>query len=1227
MNINFLQWNSRSVRSNKGELEKLLHVEKVDIGLISETWLKENIHFSLSRYNFIRKDRYDGYGGVGILISNRISYQILNTDNVTPDLECVGLSIDTNDAYFNIYCVYKKPQVNINKNQWLHFLQNLKKPFILGGDFNVHNECWGNSFTDRAGVALLDAVHDECLISLNDGSPTRLTAPGFAVSAVDLTFCTSCLAPNLNWRVLDDTMGSDHFVILFSFMFTETQIDPRETNENHYRVWNLKFADWRLYNSEMEKLTNIAVANNDFSYETFISNLNQASSVAIPKFKKKIGPATFRRSWWTEECKTAVANRKIKWNEYKNNPNLDNFIQFKHASAIVKRTIISSKKAAWRSYCTSLNKNTQMKDIWQKIKTIKNYNSTKHYRAPGDWSSKFLDVLAPPYVETNPLITPDEIEQESFLIAPLKYRELDLALKSSNNSAPGLDHIHYSMLFYLPANARQVLLTIFNEVLSNSSPPESWKQHKVIPILKPNKDPAHPTSYRPISLASCVFKTFERIIKTRLFWWLQERDLFPKTQFGFRRFVSTRDAVLTLTADIQMAYSNNQSVVALFLDIAGAYDNVQLNLLVDKIRKIGIPSPIVKLIYALYSNRRICLHINNLATATQTSNRGLAQGTILSPLLYILFTSDLENILPKGINIIQYADDVCLYATDNSIQNCINRLNQALIKVSQWMNKNGLDISYDKTSITTFTRSRMVFPEFITLNNIRIKHSPRVKFLGVHMDSKLTWKNHISEITAKCEKSINVLRVFSSLKWGADPDISLLFYRSCIRSSIDYACLAYGNASDSLLKRLDVIHHKCLRLCVGLLNDTPINALLSEAAEPPLKIRRKRLGVSFLINCYRRSHSLFDKIKTLFILDLTKKFWIARKSPHLVLCYYSIHNRYNELSQSNRKDVTSLPYAAIIKNVPCRYFNCRSDDTNINNSRLDKFINGCYQNFYIMYTDGSSKDDCYGCAWYDIQTNISQSYRLREPMSTYTCELLGILMCLKYLCHNKPAANYLIVSDSKSAIQQLDNLNFGSSVNPIIIDIVQLVNEINSNIHFLWVNGHAGLVGNEKVDVAAKEGCSTGTGLSITSITDFLTSVTKESNLEFKHFFENYGKGLFYQNLQASPCRKTWFNKFNTRSKYFVKTLSRLRTNHGICPKYLHLINEAPTDLCSCGELGTLEHSIMICPIYNVARKKLFDDISIHLALPFCYQSILASNDENVYLLIFKFVYDSKLDI
>ena len=687
---------------------------------------------------------------------------------------------------YNFYSLYKPPQVEISSSNWQLFLQSLERPFVLCGDFNAHHISWGSSITDRHGSKLLQAIEEEQLVIMNDDSPTRLTSPNTTNSVIDLCIVSDGLAAVLEWKVSEEVLGSDHFAITISLKSSQGSTENSDGISGPPR-WNLKKANWAKFQINMERLTKEAMSRGDFSYDKFTTNLEKSCEDAIPKIHQGVVPSIFKRHWWTEECQLAVDIRKQKMQAYKRDPTLYNLLQYKNAAAVVKKTILNSKRSTWRNFCSNLNKNTPTKQIWNEIKKLKNSElKYKHQASLGEWSQDFFDSLTPAFVvPDSPIFTNqhEEIPPEAeYLTNPISMRELELSLKYKHNSAPGLDQIHYPMLYHLPLNAKEVLKSIFNNILDQASPPDQWRKFKIVPILKPNKDPQLASSYRPISLASCVLKTFERIIKNRIYWWLSENNSWPKSQFGFRKYYSTNDAFLQLTLDIRQSFSEQKSVVALFLDIKGAYDSVQLELLINKLHNIGIPHKIANLIYNLYTNRQLFLYTRENVLGPQTANLGLPQGTILSPINYILYTYDLEKIIPNEVKIIQYADDICLYVSNKSIPNCLQSLDLALSKVSQWLAGNGFEISYNKTSVTTFTLSHFDFPPYVTLNNIRVTHNTSTKFLGIHMDTKLTWKGHITDIIKKSEKLINILRMLSPLRWGSDPIILLLLYRATIRS-------------------------------------------------------------------------------------------------------------------------------------------------------------------------------------------------------------------------------------------------------------------------------------------------------------------------------------------------------------------------------------------------------------------------------------------------------------
>lgn len=199
MVLKIIQSNARSIRSNRGDLELFIHEKNVHVALINDTWLKKDSHFSSPSYRTIWKDTQDGYGAVTILVKNNFSYQQLVCPAGLPETECVGITIVTKSSTkLNIYIIYRRPQVNVDSAGWITFLDSLDKPFVIGGDFNVHYTLWDSSSSERGGSALFEATEEVNLVALNDGSPTILSAPGSSLSAVDLSFCLSSLATQID---------------------------------------------------------------------------------------------------------------------------------------------------------------------------------------------------------------------------------------------------------------------------------------------------------------------------------------------------------------------------------------------------------------------------------------------------------------------------------------------------------------------------------------------------------------------------------------------------------------------------------------------------------------------------------------------------------------------------------------------------------------------------------------------------------------------------------------------------------------------------------------------------------------------------------------------------------------------------------------------------------------------------------------------------------------------
>ncbi|XP_023311923.1 uncharacterized protein LOC108915083 [Anoplophora glabripennis] len=453
---------------------------------------------------------------------------------------------------------------------------------------------------------------------------------------------------------MNDPHGSNHLPILIEYQLSGQNND---IINNTHKCWKTDKADWIKYQNHM----NTTFAG---SYDQMIENINTAAGISIPKINHSRKNNTHSyKPWWNENCHDKVTDRKKAYKIYNENPNLQNLSNYKRLDALAKKTLKETKRQKWKEYCGSLNKNTPIKEVWSKLNQYK--NRKKENRMPLNseaiWIESFHCKLSPPWVNYKTTEINDEntnldtsvIDSSSHLLKVFTLPELNIALKQHNNTAPGKDNITYSMLAQLPENSKIELLEIYNTIWLLKAPiPSDWYEYIVIPQRKPGKPLEEADSYRPIALASCALKTYERLIKNRLEHWLEKNYLLARFQYGFRRGRSTNEALAILTNDIQISFTNNQSVMATFLDIKGAYDNVLIDRLTIKLNKLGIPPRITLHLRNLYVNRSIYLKINNSITTSRVTSVGLPQGSILSPLLFTIYTMDLETILGKNVKLI-----------------------------------------------------------------------------------------------------------------------------------------------------------------------------------------------------------------------------------------------------------------------------------------------------------------------------------------------------------------------------------------------------------------------------------------------------------------------------------------------------------------------------------------------------------------------------------------------
>lgn len=1191
MALKLLQWNCRSIRPKVSELHYLINKYKPTVCAFSETWLKPDSNFLLSGFACFRDDRSDGRAGCALYIKDYIPYVKINIPPHSTDFHVVAVRA-LNICFISVYIPH--PNFNII-SQLNSMLSSFTGPFIVMGDFNCRHPLWGSNSSDAASSLLLNLLDDINLCVLNDGSPTRRVSPFDNVSVPDLSFASTSLVNSLSWSVLTNSHGSDHFPIIINLNQSSSP-SPVPQPLLKYKLHNV---DWNKFSSVLNlKLSHMSpeLTPNSLSvYFEFTSCLLAAADDSIP-LKGVHRDWLPSPPWWDGECTAMVKQRKEAENKYASNLNMDNFLNYKKTCAQTKRLLSSKKRIGWKRFCENLSPRTSASLVWKKIKAFRKSQSvfSPSSNDTSPWLEDFINKLAPPFVPyldnfPNSNLPPSTDRMNE----PFSFSELICALDNLHDSSPGIDGIPYSFITNSSNLSKKIFLNIINYIFSTGDVPETWKTQIIIPILKPGKDPLDSSSYRPIALSSVLAKIMEHLIKNRLEWILENRGLLSKSQFGFRRGMGTIDSLSIFTSDVRLAFSKNNHVIGVFLDIASAYDNVQLPVLREKMIQLSIPDRMVNINCMLFMGRSISVRIRGTLLPPRHVWKGLPQGSVLSPLLYNLYTSDLNKSVDCFSNILQYADDIALYVSSSSFEVAASRINSALFYLNQWLDDHGLSLSVPKSQAVIFSRKRNVPNVTISINNENISIIKKVKFLGIILDSKLSGMEHLNYIVNKCERNINILRALSGVWWGSHPYSQKLLYNAIIRSHFDYGTFLLEPCNKIALGFLDKVQSKCLRIILGAMKSSPVNALQVECFEPPLHLRRQYLADRFFFKTLKfSSHPILKITKSLSRQVNLSEFWTHKEPPPLVISYRKYLNLNSPVAQFTKNFMFNINFDAlifqphIILNFGIEKHSAGADN------HLNRILDKDWSDWLVFYTDASkiSENSSVGAAVWCPKFKIILNFKCPSLCSVFTGEAVALMEAISFVESHRISKS-LILSDSLSCLQDIKKPPFHSKHN---FFISLKVKELLYNCHSLglevvlaWIPGHSGIRGNETADLCAKEAIERGIPYENAFSSRDLCSLARPRMLDsWNNLWQKSRqiKGKYYGNIQPLIPPRPWFFKYRCFDKLTTSVIIRLRLGHVCTPVFLAKIKVRDHSLCECGlDDGTLEHIFFSCPKITVS--------------------------------------------
>ena len=1193
-----VQWNIRGFRKNYAELITLLKEHNPIVICLQETELGTMTPKAPRGYTAHYKSYPHGRPGTGLatLVHQSVACtQIPLRTNLQAQAFRIGLKRPI--TYCNLYV---SPREALTENIFTDLHRQLPEPLLIVGDFNAHSPLWENELINNSvnprGKTLEAFIVSNDITLLNTGKATHFYLRTASHSAPDISLCSSVLYPDLAWNALDDLMGSDHYPIVISSLTRENVTrDPRYCSRR---------ADWTRFTAmTVMQQMDINLPCDELVTQLHAHIINIADRT-IPKTSGNFNKT--RVPWWTNECSTTTQLRKQALRRYKRTRSQVDLITLKRQTAIARRTKLLARRESWRQYISSINRSTPMSKVWSRIRKM----SGKYCSHPpptlnigGNSSSDPIEVaehLANHYATVSASRSYNQVfydikqraeqhpldfstEQLLSYNEPISALEVAGAIKSAKPTSPGEDMVSYEMLRHLHPSAFAALLSLFNKIWLNACYPTQWRDAVVLSFLKPGKPADSVSSYRPIALTSCIAKVLEKVVAARMMRHMEAHTMLSPLQFGFRKMLSSQDAVLRVSRDIQESLARKEHTVCVLFDLTKAYDTTWLYGILREIHRLGFRGPMAYFVRNFLSDRKFRTKIGNSLSLEHTQEEGVPQGSVLSCLLFAIAINGLPSVVPPAVKSSLYVDDYMIYASSTKIQELQRQLQSAINQVTAWTNTHGYKISTDKTVAIHIHRSRSYNEPDLRLYGSMIPFKETVKFLGMHFDHRWKWDVHIKRLKTTCIGRLSILRVLSHSNWGADRMTLLRLYRALIRSKLEYGAVVYGCASDTILDKLEPVHNSALRICTGAFRSSPIVSLLAECGEPSLKQRRQQLSLQYYSHVLARPTSPTCQSMRRVPIDQSLPTTFA----------YNVHSLLTELRLPPFAVIPfsrqSIPIWRLPEDIICPRFTCITK-SNIAPQALkqlyDAHVDENHRGDLAVYTDGSKDNELVGSA--AIFPNRTISRKLPSACSIFTAEIVAIIEALDHV-DSLQFNNITIYSDSLSVLQALKTFD---SNHPLILKVLQWLTRLHARhkrVRLCWTPSHISVPGNCRADTEARSVAQSNIQPQPIDIphSDYFPTIRKKLHTLWETKWQNIPQTNKLRVLKESI--KPWTSSYNSTRRTEV-TLCRLRIGHTRLTHRFLMENAHPPYCQDCLVPLTVCHLLAECPNWQDARYRYFPE-------------------------------------
>ena len=845
--FSILHLNSRSFNKNRDFIDIFISNLKHTFSIIalSETWFKEDDSnlVDISNYTLVSVPRHvRKSGGVALYVHSALSFKHREDLNLIQPCNQGNDVIDHSESVFveiispnsgnvivgNIYRAHKTDidLFNYDLSNCLQRIVSENKNCYISGDFNLDLLCYN---TDQKVTNFVNTFYANNMFPLID-RPTRITSTSATI--LDNIF-TNVLTKRIKSGVCVTDI-TDHYPI---FQITNSleikhntpkSFSSRSFNDVNINCFknHLQLTNWDNVLTESSPID---------AYNKFFDKFMELYNRCFPIRRKRIKAASHRiprKPWVTQAILKSIRHKDKLYRKYRSSQTESNKI----ALVNYKNSLTTLLRVAKKQYYSDLldDHKNNLKQTWNVLNDLLgrtrkqqvpdsfdiNGTPTSDSQKIADGFNSFFTNIGPnltnqiPVSESNfnDFLVNIQSPMNSLFMSPTDSEEIiKICATFKSGTSCGYDGIKPDIVKYVINLISSPLVHIFNLSIITGIVPEQLKIAKVVPIYK-SGEKNKCNNYRPISVLPAFSKILERIIHKRLYNFLDRYNLLHNSQFGFRNKYSSYMAVLEAYNKIVSNLDKGKHTLGLFLDLSKAFDTISHSILLDKLHHYGVRGNALEWFKSYLTNRSQFVVYDNSKSSILSVQCGVPQGSVLGPLLFIIFLNDIA-FSSDTLSFFIYADDTNAIVSNDNLNDLIHSVNNELHKICTWFKANKLSLNTDKTNYMMFKNrhSNRKYPDLnICIDGTMISKVSHTKFLGIIFDDTLTWSKHTSHITNIVSKYSGIL---FRLKHILPCKTLFSLYNTLVLPHLHYCSLIWADSNNTNLVTIHIKQKRIIRLC------------------------------------------------------------------------------------------------------------------------------------------------------------------------------------------------------------------------------------------------------------------------------------------------------------------------------------------------------------------------------------------------------------------------------